>query len=288
MGLANRGGREMRVPIEPVEETAGDKQACCQCPRLALQAGQTYWVEIEPSASDTFVFWYTNSQNVSGGMTNIGGAGWVGLGGSSSMPAFSVSGLTFQVTQKITFLPLSNVTIGVAPFTIPASSSSGLAVSFVSTTPSVCTVSGNSVTIVGTGSCSTTASQAGNANYAAAVPVTQFFTVMPNSSPAIQLGGIVPVGSAASVIQPGEWVSIFGTNLAATTANWSGDFPTSLGKPAYLSFVSPGQINLQAPDDTTTGSVPVLVKTANGSAAASVTMAQFAPSFFLLDGKHRS
>jgi hypothetical protein len=43
-------------------------------------------------------------------------------------------------------------------------------------------------------------------------------------------------------IEPGEWVSIYGTNLASTTATWNGDFPVSLGgtgvtingKQAYL------------------------------------------------------
>jgi uncharacterized protein (TIGR03437 family) len=114
------------------------------------------------------------------------------------------------------------------------------------------------------------------------------------SAPSISPGGIVPVGSTATTIQPGEWVSIYGTNLASSTATWNGNFPTSLGgttvtidgKPAYLSLVSPGQINLQAPTDTATGSVPVVVTTAGGSATATVTMAQVSPSFFLLDAKH--
>ena len=75
---------------------------------------------------------------------------------------------------------------------------------------------------------------------------------------------------------------------------WNGNFPTSLGgtavtingKSAYLSFVSPAQINLQAPDDTATGPVPVVVTTAGGAATATVMLAQFAPSFLLLDSKH--
>jgi uncharacterized protein (TIGR03437 family) len=58
------------------------------------------------------------------------------------------------------------------------------------------------------------------------------------------------------------------------------------GKTAYLSFVSPGQVNLQAPDDTATGTVPVVVTTASGKAASTVTLAQYAPSFLLLDAKH--
>jgi uncharacterized protein (TIGR03437 family) len=104
----------------------------------------------------------------------------------------------------------------------------------------------------------------------------------------------VPADSTVATIAAGEWVSIFGTNLAASTATWSGNFPMSLGgpsvtidgKPAYLSFVSPTQINLQAPNDTATGSVPVVVTTAGGTATSTVTLAGFAPSFLLLDSKH--
>ena len=49
-----------------------------------------------------------------------------------------------------------------------ATASSGLAVSYTSLTLPVCTVSGNSVTLLNTGTCTIRASQAGNANYAAA------------------------------------------------------------------------------------------------------------------------
>jgi uncharacterized protein (TIGR03437 family) len=116
----------------------------------------------------------------------------------------------------------------------------------------------------------------------------------PVTAPSITPGGIVPVNSAVPVIQSGEWVSIYGTNLANTTMTWSGDFPTSLGattvtvngKLAYLSFVSPGQINIQVPADPAVGNVPVMVATAAGNTTALVTLAEFAPSFFLLDAIH--
>ncbi len=58
------------------------------------------------------------------------------------------------------------------------------------------------------------------------------------------------------------------------------------GKAAYLSYASPGQINLQAPLDTATGSVPVVVTTAAGVANSTATLAAFSPEFFLLDGTH--
>jgi uncharacterized protein (TIGR03437 family) len=113
-------------------------------------------------------------------------------------------------------------------------------------------------------------------------------------NPSIAAGGIGPVYSSSTTVQPGEWASIHGSNLASGTVAWTGNYPTSLGgasvtingKAAYLSYVSPGQINLQAPDDTATGAVPVVVTTAGRSATSTVTLAQFAPSFLLLDAKH--
>ena len=112
--------------------------------------------------------------------------------------------------------------------------------------------------------------------------------------PNIFSGGIVPVSSTVGTIQPGEWVSIFGTNLASTRATWNGDFPTTLGgtsvtvngKPAYLWFVDTGQINMQTPDDTATGLVSVTVTTPGGTTTSTVNLAPAAPSFLLLDNTH--
>jgi uncharacterized protein (TIGR03437 family) len=117
---------------------------------------------------------------------------------------------------------------------------------------------------------------------------------VPAGPPFISPAGVCPLFSKATAIQPGEWVSIYGTNLAGSAATWNGNFPTSLGgtsvtidgKAAYLWYVSPGQINLQAPNDTATGSVPAIVTTSRGTYRSTVTLARFAPSFSLLDGKH--
>ena len=84
-------------------------------------------------------------------------------------------------SQSITFGPLNNVSLGTAPFTVSATASSGLAVSFASTTSAVCTVSGATVTLAAVGTCAIQATQAGNAGYAAATPVTQSFQVTPES-----------------------------------------------------------------------------------------------------------
>ena len=80
-------------------------------------------------------------------------------------------------SQSITFNSILDHTHGDAPFTISATASSGLPVSFTSLTPSVVTVSGNIVTIVGAGSGTIRASQGGDANYRAAANVEQVLTV---------------------------------------------------------------------------------------------------------------
>jgi uncharacterized protein (TIGR03437 family) len=100
-----------------------------------------------------------------------------------------------------------------------------------------------------------------------------------------------------TAIQSGSWVAIKGTNLANTNPGriWrtdevvNGNLPTSLdsasvtinGKPAFVYYVSPTQINVQAPTDTATGSVSVVV-TNNGTASAPFTaqLQTFAPGFF--------
>jgi len=84
-----------------------------------------------------------------------------------------------QTPQVITFGPLKDVALGVAPFPIGAVSTSGLPVVFNSDTVTVCSVSGNIVTVLTTGTCSITASQIGSVTYAAAPPVTRVFTVGP-------------------------------------------------------------------------------------------------------------
>jgi hypothetical protein len=82
-----------------------------------------------------------------------------------------------HTSQTITLAALSNATYGVSPFTIGATASSGLVVSFSSPTSGVCSVIGTTVTIIGVGTCSIVASQAGNAIYAVAPAASQSFTV---------------------------------------------------------------------------------------------------------------
>ena len=79
--------------------------------------------------------------------------------------------------QTITFNTPSNQTYGNGPFSVSPTASSNLAVSIISNTPEVCVVENGTVRIVGVGTCSLTASQAGNEEYLAAPNVTVTFNV---------------------------------------------------------------------------------------------------------------
>jgi uncharacterized protein (TIGR03437 family) len=112
---------------------------------------------------------------------------------------------------------------------------------------------------------------------------------------------ITEVSNAASFqpgIEAGSWVMIRGTNLANTNPGrtWrtdelpDGKLPTELdgvsvtinGKPAFVYYISPTQINVQAPSETAIGPVSVVVtNNGTGSAAASAQLQAAAPAFFL-------
>lgn len=79
--------------------------------------------------------------------------------------------------QTISFGALSNVMAGAPPFTLSATSNSGLPVTFVSDTTTVCAISGVTATLVAPGTCFITAIQPGNSAFAAAAPVTRTFLV---------------------------------------------------------------------------------------------------------------
>jgi hypothetical protein len=104
------------------------------------------------------------------------------FGNTTYLPATSVA-QSFNVAgtqvQSISFPLIANQTLGNAPFAVSATASSGLTVAFNSTTPVVCSVSGNTVTLLAIGTCSVVANQAGDATFATASQVTRSFSVTP-------------------------------------------------------------------------------------------------------------
>jgi hypothetical protein len=107
--------------------------------------------------------------------------------GDASFSASSGTGdlVVSKASQTIAFGPLANKLSSDPPFTVSATASSGLAVSF--TAVGDCTVSGSTVTITAAGSCTITASQAGDGNYDAAAPVSQAFTISSSTATTVTL-----------------------------------------------------------------------------------------------------
>ena len=84
-----------------------------------------------------------------------------------------VQSFTTKSSQTITFSSLSNKTYGDSDFDPAATASSGLTVSYSSSNASIATIVDGKIHIVGVGSCTIYADQAGNASYDAAAQVSQ-------------------------------------------------------------------------------------------------------------------
>ena len=106
-------------------------------------------------------------------------------------------------------------------------------------------------------------------------------------------------------LSPGSWIEIYGSNLATGSRGWTGsDFtgvnaPTSLdgtkvtigGQPAFIDYISPGQVNAQVPSGVGTGPQPLIV-TSDASVSDPYTImvnaeqpGLLAPSSFNIGGK---
>ena len=108
--------------------------------------------------------------------------------------------------------------------------------------------------------------------------VIRLLTVAP---PAIL--GVITAGGFGGFksIAPGTFIEIYGSNLAAGPMDWGGAFsgvnaPTSLngtkviigGQSAFISFISPGQVNALVPSNVATGVQQITVTAATGTSAA--------------------
>lgn len=106
------------------------------------------------------------------------------------------------------------------------------------------------------------------------------FVAVPSGTPATgptirSASGVITASAFGgfNAIAPGSWIEIYGSNLASTTRQWqtsdfNGDIaPTSLsgvsvsidGQPAFVSYISPGQVNAQVPSTVTPGSATITV-----------------------------
>ncbi|MEY2907645.1 MAG: hypothetical protein RLZZ602_168 [Pseudomonadota bacterium] len=142
--------------------------------------------------------------------------------------------------QTINFPAIFDKLATELPFTLSATSDSGLQVSFSSRTTNICSVIGNVVDLVAVGTCSVTASQPGDATYDAAEDVTQSF----NISKAEQ---------SITFTNPGN--QIFENGSVVVTASASSSLPVTIASNspavcsydgAAVSFVTGGSCSLTA------------------------------------------
>jgi Ethanolamine utilization protein EutJ (predicted chaperonin) len=163
----------------------------------------------------------------------------------NAAPGVSQTLVVNKNPQTIIFDELAAKTFGDIPFELTALASSDLPVNFSSSNTSVATVSGNTVTITGAGSTTITASQPGNASYAAAPDVPQILVVQKTdqfitldplpekyaNDPAFQLTAIASSGLEISYQSSneevasinGSTVTIIGVGTTTITASQEGD-----------------------------------------------------------------
>lgn len=134
----------------------------------------------------------------------------------------------------------------------------------------------------------------------------EFELIGPGGPPLIAAEGVRGAGAfGGGAAAPGTWIEIFGVSLSPTTRAWAdADFvnntaPRSLdgvsvlvgGRPAFVGFVSPGQVNAVLPADVSLGAQPVVVRNGIGEGGGAVVSVNanaagiLAPTQFLLAGR---
>ncbi len=186
-----------------------------------------------------------------------------------------ISVITLNQSQTITFGALPAKMYGDATFDLTATASSGLTVTYASSDESVATVIGSTVTVVGVGITDITATQAGDAEYEAAVPVVQDLEV---TTKALTVSGVnaadkVYDGLDEAVLSGGTLVGIVGADDVVLADATSGTFAqTTVGTGIViatamtLSGVDAGNYLIVQPTDVT-AAITVKELTVTGTAA---------------------
>jgi hypothetical protein len=191
---ANQAGSETFAPAAPVTQSFEVSKAAQTIGTISfspstLAVGGSTAASATATSGLTVAFSSTTPTicSVSGNTVNAL------LAGTCTVAADQTGSETFaaaaQVTQSVEISKASQ-TIGPVTFppsifhvgtttTASATASSGLSVTFGSSTPDICSVSGNTVTGVTAGTCTITADQPGNDTFAPAAQVVQTLAVAP-------------------------------------------------------------------------------------------------------------
>jgi Flp pilus assembly protein TadG len=182
-------------------------------------------VKCSSTAAPTFTACMTDSPAaggtvyvaVTGQFTTIMGGFTFNLGTTAVGRIVQMPPPFVAAAQTITFGPIPDKDVGMGSLTAVATATSGLAVTFATTTPSVCGASGmngSTILLSTVGTCSVVASQAGNAQWAAAPNVSQSFQVTPPPPP-------TPPDQIITFPPMGDHMLGAGSPIAAATASSS-------------------------------------------------------------------
>jgi hypothetical protein len=238
---------DQTITFEPLaDKSAGD-------PPFAVNA--------TASSGLTVVFTATGNCTVSANIVTLTGPGTCtitasqpGEGGWNAAPEVSHTFNIGKSSQTITFDALLNKVFGDDPFQVNATASSALPVSFSAL--GNCTILGSTVTLTAAGSCTITASQAGDANYNAAPDVSRAFNIAraaqtitldpipdkasgdpPFAAAATASSGLpVTFGAAGSCTVAGNIITLTGSGSCTITASQAGDANYNAAPDVIITF----------------------------------------------------
>jgi hypothetical protein len=187
---ANQAGGEFVYAATPVQQTLIVKanQSITFNPLTQVALGSAPF-KLNATSSSGLAVSYTSSNaavaTIDGDIVSILGIGSTIITANQTGSEFVYSATPVQQTlivktdQSITFNPLGEVALGSTPFKLSATTSSGLALTYISSNTAVATIDGDLVTLVGIGSTVITANQAG-ADYINPASAQQTLTVKMN------------------------------------------------------------------------------------------------------------
>jgi len=247
---ANQGGNGTYLAATPVTQVFTVAAVAPGAPTVGTAtAGNTQaTVSFTAPASDggSPITIYTVTSNP-GGLTGTGSASPVTVTGLTNGTAYTFTvtatngtttgaasaasnSVTPQGTQTITFSNPGSQNFGTSP-QINASATSGLSVSFTSTTTSVCTVTSSGIlTTLAPGTCALHADQAGNGAFLAAPTVSQSFAiVVPGGAVSLSTPSPLPTGTGGT---PYSLTFVSAGGAAPYTYTETGALPTGLSMTA--------------------------------------------------------
>ena len=181
-------------------------------------------------------------------------------GTSGSVGNSKVFSLIVPAPQTIAFDSIASQPVG-SSVLLTATASSGLPVTFISSTPAVCTVTGTTATLFTAGSCTIVASQSGNAANNPAPTVSQSFSVVVQG---FSLSITTPVLTQPQGSSGGDAITVARLNGFSGTLVYS-----VAGLPnGVTGSVSGNSLNVSVSSGATPGSYPLTITGTSGTLTA--------------------